>query len=136
MSFTLDPRLEAESIPLKELPLSKALLRDDARFPWVVLVPRRWGLTEIHELARDEREILMEEIAKVSAALRALPGAEKINVGALGNLVPQLHVHVVARHAGDAAWPGPVWGVGEREPYAPDALADLAAALRDVLLGS
>ncbi|NWG45006.1 MAG: HIT domain-containing protein [Alphaproteobacteria bacterium] len=134
--FLIDPRLLGESVPLGFLPLSAVLLRDDARFAWVILVPRRPGLVELTDLTPAERAGLMEEIAEVSAALAGLVPGCKINVGALGNIVRQLHVHVVAREAGDAAWPGPVWGAGERVPLAPDLLAARVASLQRALFGA
>ena len=129
MAFQLDARLEADTLPLGDLRLSRARLMNDARFPWLILVPRRPDLRELIDLAPAERSILMEEIAATSAALKEATGAEKLNVGALGNRVPQLHVHVVARFAGDAAWPGPVWGHGASVPYAAGAAKALAAQL-------
>jgi diadenosine tetraphosphate (Ap4A) HIT family hydrolase len=121
VSFLLDARLAADTSPVGDLALSRALLMNDARYPWVILVPRRAGLVEITQLTPQERAQLMEEAALVARALSALPEVEKINVGALGNSVRQLHVHVVGRRAGDAAWPGPVWGHGTAEPYEPAA---------------
>ena len=131
--FALDPRLVADTLAVGDLPLSRVLLMRDARFPWLILVPRRPGLRELIDLPAGERGILMEEIAGASRVLRAETGAEKLNVGALGNAVAQLHVHVVARFAADAAWPGPVWGSGAAQPY-PERVAErlagrLAAAL-------
>lgn len=117
MSFALDPRLEGDTLDIGDLALSRVRLMNDARFAWLILVPRRDGLAEIVDLDRDQRAVLMEEIALASQALRALPGLDKINVGALGNIVRQLHIHVVARKIGDAAWPGPVWGSGEALRY-------------------
>ncbi len=117
MSFLLDPRLAADALLIGDLPLSRALMMNDARYPWTILVPRRAGLDEITQLTPQERAQLMEETALAAQALAALPGVEKINVGALGNIVRQLHVHVVGRRAGDAAWPGPVWGKGTAAPY-------------------
>lgn len=105
-------------------------LQDDARWPWLTLVPRRGGLVEIEELTAAERPRLVEEIVLAGAAVRAIGPCEKLNVGALGNIVPQLHVHVVGRRPGDAAWPGPVWGFGQAAPYAPAALAEALAAAR------
>jgi diadenosine tetraphosphate (Ap4A) HIT family hydrolase len=93
-------------------------------------VPHRAGLSEIHDLSAPDRAVLIEEVARASAALKSLTGAAKINVGALGNLVPQLHVHVVARNPGDPAWPGPVWGQGTAEPYEAAAQAAFIAQLR------
>lgn len=131
--FTLHPRLAADTLPVCDLPLSRALLMGDSRFPWLILVPRRPNLREFTDLAAGERATLMEEIAAASSALQRETGAEKMNVGALGNAVAQLHIHVVARFAADAAWPGPVWGSGAAAPYpegAAEALAGrLAAAL-------
>jgi len=131
--FELHPRLAGDCTVLGDARVSRVLLMRDRRFPWCILVPRVAGLTELHELDVDLRPGLFDEIDTVSAALLALPAITKINVGALGNLVPQLHVHVVGRHADDAAWPGPVWGSGAAEPYAAGELEALAAALRRVL---
>jgi diadenosine tetraphosphate (Ap4A) HIT family hydrolase len=117
VSFVLDPRLAADTLPAGDLPLSRVLLMNDARFPWVILAPRRAGLAEIVDLAPAERARLTEEMSLVAATLKTWPGVEKINLGALGNIVRQLHVHVVGRHVGDAAWPGPVWGAGAAERY-------------------
>jgi diadenosine tetraphosphate (Ap4A) HIT family hydrolase len=130
VSFALDPRLAADTSLIGDLPLSRALLMNDARYPWVILVPRRPGLAEIIELAADDRARLMEEIALAAGAISGMAGVEKINVGALGNIVRQLHVHVLGRRAGDAAWPGPVWGNGTAEPYEAAAREARAAWLR------
>lgn len=131
--FALHPRLAADTLPVADLPLSRVLLMGDARFPWLILVPRRPALREITDLPAGERAGLMEEVALASRVLRDETGAEKLNVGALGNVIEQLHIHVVARFAADAAWPGPVWGSGAAVPYpgsAAEALAGrLAAAL-------
>jgi diadenosine tetraphosphate (Ap4A) HIT family hydrolase len=117
--FQLDSRLAADTIPLGRLALSRVLLMDDARYPWLILVPERPELAEIIELPEPDRIVLMREIAAVSEVLKALYAPDKLNVGALGNKVRQLHVHVLARFASDAAWPGPVWGVGEAASYPP-----------------
>jgi len=117
VSFTLDARLAADTLLIGDLPLSRALLMNDARYPWVILVPRRAGLIEITQLAASERAQLIEEAALAAGAISALAQVEKVNLGALGNIVRQLHVHLVGRRAGDAAWPGPVWGQGAAEPY-------------------
>lgn len=129
--FALDPRLAADTRPVGDLPLSRVLLMDDARFPWLVLVPRHAGLVELDDLPRDDRITLLDEIELAGRALRALAAPDKLNVAALGNVVAQLHVHVVARVRDDAAWPRPVWGVGERAPYPADAAAERIAHLRD-----
>jgi diadenosine tetraphosphate (Ap4A) HIT family hydrolase len=117
MSFALDPRLEADTIRLGDMALSRVLLMNDSRFPWLILVPRRAGLVEITDLTPFERRALFEEAALAADRLKLLTGAKKINIAALGNVVAQLHVHVIARFAADAAWPNPVWGVGVAEPY-------------------
>jgi diadenosine tetraphosphate (Ap4A) HIT family hydrolase len=133
MRFSLDPRLAADTFAVGDLKLCRALLMNDNRYPWLILVPRHAGLTEIHELPPQERGVLIEEAAFVGERLKALTGAKKINIGALGNIVSQLHIHVVARVEGDAAWPGPVWGAGKALPYAPDAADKNLAALRGAL---
>jgi diadenosine tetraphosphate (Ap4A) HIT family hydrolase len=128
--FQLDARLENDTLPLGDLTLSRLGLMDDARFPWLILVPRQPGLREFVDLGAPERAVLMEEIAAASIALTRATGAEKLNVAALGNQVPQLHVHVIARFAGDAAWPSPVWNVGARKPYAAEAARLLGERIR------
>jgi diadenosine tetraphosphate (Ap4A) HIT family hydrolase len=136
MSFALDPRLAADTLPIGDLKLSRALLMNDARYPWLILVPRRAKLSEIVELAAQDRAALIEEVAAASAFLRALPRVDKLNVGALGNVVRQLHVHVVGRAVGDPAWPGPVWGAGEARRYESGAAEALIARARDALIGT
>jgi diadenosine tetraphosphate (Ap4A) HIT family hydrolase len=111
--FALDPRLAADTRPVASLPLCDVLLMNDARYPWLILVPRRAGLVEITDLRDDEQAVLWQEVNRAAAALRAVAPCDKLNLGALGNIVRQLHVHVVARIEGDAAWPGPVWGNGQ-----------------------
>jgi diadenosine tetraphosphate (Ap4A) HIT family hydrolase len=128
--FALHPRLAADTLFVADWSLSRVLLMNDARYHWIVLVPRRAGLGELHDVAVAERELLGTEMLRASAGLKALSEAAKMNVGALGNLVPQLHIHVVARSPGDPAWPGPVWGHSAPVAYTA-ALAELRiAALR------
>jgi diadenosine tetraphosphate (Ap4A) HIT family hydrolase len=117
MSFSLDPRLAADSIFVFDLPLSQLRLMDDARFPWLVLVPRLEAAVEWTDLDRDRQGELLSEMNQAAALLRAAGPCDKLNIGALGNIVRQLHVHVVARRIGDAAWPGPVWGSGQCVRY-------------------
>jgi diadenosine tetraphosphate (Ap4A) HIT family hydrolase len=131
--FALHPRLEIDTAFVADWPLSRVLAMNDVRYPWVVLVPRAADLTEIHDLSVADRAVLIEEISRASAALKALTGAAKINIGALGNLVPQLHIHVVSRNPGDFAWPGPVWGQGAAQPYEPAALGEFVARLQAAL---
>jgi len=120
--FSLHPRLAADTILVADWALSRVVAMNDARYPWLILVPRRDGATEIFDLDAEDCRTMIEEIARASHGLKTLTAAVKINVGALGNLVPQLHVHIVARNPGDAAWPGPVWGQGMAQAYRPDAL--------------
>jgi diadenosine tetraphosphate (Ap4A) HIT family hydrolase len=130
MTFALDPRLLADTVPVTALRLCDVLLMNDARYPWLVLVPRQPGLVEISDLAADDQVQLWREVNQAADALRHVAPFEKLNIGALGNIVRQLHVHVVGRNAGDAAWPGPVWGQGRATPRdAADARA-LVDALR------
>jgi diadenosine tetraphosphate (Ap4A) HIT family hydrolase len=131
--FAVHPRLAADCEYAGDLSLCRLLLMNDQRFVWCILVPRRPGLRELHDLPPDDQVDLMREIHRVSRALAELPATTKINIGALGNLVEQLHVHVVARHPGDAAWPGPVWGSGTAEPYAPSRRRELSEWLATTL---
>jgi diadenosine tetraphosphate (Ap4A) HIT family hydrolase len=133
VSFALDPRLAADALPIGDLELSRVLLMNDARYPWLILVPRRAGLSEIVDLDAVDRATLVEEVAAAAEFLRRLPGVDKLNVGALGNVVRQLHVHVLGRAVGDPAWPGPVWGVGAPRAYASDAAEALIAQARAAL---
>ena len=133
MSFAIDPRLVAESFSLGALSLCEVLLYDDARFPWLVLVPRKENLAEIIDLSDRERTMLMDDITDASRALKELTNCHKLNVAALGNQVRQLHVHIIARFESDAAWAGPVWGKGTRVPYAQAARDDLAKKLQTAL---
>lgn len=123
--FALDPRLAADTTHLGDLALCRVLLMDDARFPWLVLVPRRAGLVEIGDLAEDDHRALWDEVRIAGRVMQALARPDKLNVAALGNVVAQLHVHVVGRFRSDPAWPGPVWGHGERMAYPPHARAAL-----------
>jgi diadenosine tetraphosphate (Ap4A) HIT family hydrolase len=121
----LHPTLARDTVEVARLPLCRVLLMKDRRFPWLILVPEREAVREIDELSAADRAELIEEIAQVSEVLKRLFRPDKLNVGALGNVVPQLHVHVVARFATDPAWPGPVWGSGAAVPYADDQLEAL-----------
>lgn len=129
-NFALHPRLAADSEPVTRLGLCRVLLMNDARVPWLILVPERAALTELHALPAPERTVLMEEIALASRVLERLYRPDKVNVGALGNLVPQLHVHVIGRYRSDAAWPGPVWGSGAAIPFDAERLAAERERLR------
>ena len=121
--FVLDPRLAADTAFIADGPLSQVRLMDDTRFPWLVLVPRVNGVSEWLELDGGQQRLLLAEINQAGQLIRAQPGVEKLNIGALGNIVRQLHVHLIGRHEGDPAWPGPVWGQGAAVRHAPAALA-------------
>lgn len=124
MPFALHPTLARDTIEVARWPLCRVLLMKDRRFPWLILVPERESVREIHELPAGDRAVLIEEIALASEALKRLVRPDKLNVGALGNVVPQLHVHVVARFVADPAWPEPVWGSGAAVPYSEDELEE------------
>jgi len=117
MSFELHSQLAADTRHVTSLALCEVLLMNDARFPWCILVPRLEGLRDFDEVPEPRKAEFVSEVDRVSAALRSLTGAYKMNVAALGNMVEQLHVHVIARQRDDDAWPGPVWGVGKAQPY-------------------
>jgi len=135
MSFAIDPRLAADTHAIGALPFSELLLMDDARFPWVILVPRIAGARELIDLDEGDQRLLLGEIDHVSRALETLLHPDKLNIAALGNVVPQLHVHVIARFTSDAAWPNPVWGRGERVAYGERERAARIAMLRTALGG-
>jgi diadenosine tetraphosphate (Ap4A) HIT family hydrolase len=130
--------IAAVSVEVCDLALCHARLMLDARWPWIVLIPKDGGLIEIEQLPPEDRALLMEEAVLAGRAVRAIGEATdftvaKLNIGALGNITPDLHVHVVGRRAGDAAWPGPVWGAGTAEAYSTQALAAAKAAALAVL---
>ena len=121
--FQLDSRLASDSAFIADGPLSQVRLMNDARYRWLLLVPRVDGAVEWLDLDGGQQRLLLAEINQVGALLRAEPGTTKLNIGALGNIVRQLHIHLVARHEGDAAWPGPVWGHGSAERHTDEDLA-------------
>ena len=122
--FELDTRLAADDVLIADGPLSQIRLMNDDRFPWVVLVPRVPGASEWIDLDGSQQRLLLAEINQVSRHLKQKPNVTKLNIGALGNIVPQLHIHLVGRHEGDAAWPGPVWGSGPAQRFDPGVLAE------------
>ena len=132
-TFELDRRLAADSVFIADGPLSQVRLMDDARFPWLLLVPRVPAACEWIDLYGGQQRLLLAEINQVSQLLRVEPGVAKLNIGALGNIVRQLHVHLVGRHPDDPAWPGPVWGSGVAVRHPTDALAALTAQWRSRL---
>lgn len=129
--FALDPRLAADTLVLGDLPLCRLCLMNDARFAWLILVPRRPDVAEVDQLTPTDQAQLWTEVNQAMAALRATTPVDKLNIGALGNIVRQLHIHVVARRENDAAWPGPVWGTGQAQAYSSHALAALMARLKE-----
>jgi len=133
--FELDPKLERATIPVLWLGLCELRLQNDVRWPWVVLVPQRPGVEEFHDLSPLDQAMLTFEANVVSRALKNASSCQKINIGMLGNVVPQLHLHVVARSRGDANWPGPVWGHGVAQPYKRENMHRIIDCLRSELTG-
>lgn len=128
--FSLHPRLAADTVAVAALPLSELRLMDDARYPWLILVPRRARVCGLLDLGDSDQAQLLAEIRLCAQLLQDQHAPDRINIGLLGNLVPQLHAHVIARFDGDAAWPHPVWGQGEAQPYTPGELDARVAAYR------
>ncbi|HET8710771.1 MAG TPA: HIT domain-containing protein [Spongiibacteraceae bacterium] len=131
--FALHTQLAKDCVTIGDLPLSRVLLMNDAQYPWLVLVPRREEIVELFELPRIDQQQLLDEVAQVSAALAGHFRADKMNIAALGNIVPQLHVHIVVRYCEDAAWPKPVWGIRPVQPYGDEALRERIAELEELL---
>ena len=131
--FELDPRLAADTVLVGETSLNQVLLMRDARYPWLILVPRRSDVTEPFELSEADQAQLWQESMRLGEAMKAHFAADKLNIAALGNQVAQLHVHHIARFHTDDAWPGPVWGVGSAVPYSGTALDTLVRELRSLL---
>lgn len=127
--FALDPRLAADTVPVADWPLCCVLLIRDARFVWLVLVPKRAGISEILDLGQPDRQQLTAEIDRAALGLRRAVSCDKLNIAALGNVVSQLHVHVIARRKTDAAWPKPVWGLPHPEAYDDTELSGLISRL-------
>jgi diadenosine tetraphosphate (Ap4A) HIT family hydrolase len=132
--FELHPQLAADTVPIRDLVLSRLLLMNDRRFPWFILVPMRPGASEIVDLDDDDRAMLWREIDAVAHAAKAVFSPDKLNIAALGNAVPQLHVHIIARFRNDAIWPKVVWGFGTGEPYAPGESETVMSACSSFLM--
>jgi len=130
-NFALHPQLGRDTIELGDLPLSRVLIINDANYPWVLLVPRRPDISEITELDEVERAQLMTEINRIAAALKAVTKCDKLNIAALGNVVSQLHVHIIGRRKTDKAWPKPVWGVVPAISHDPAELKLFMDAMRE-----
>ncbi|WP_028238511.1 HIT domain-containing protein [Stutzerimonas azotifigens] len=131
--FELDPQLARDTLMLGDLPLSRLLLMNDARYPWFILVPRREEVTEVFQLDAADQARLWGEVAMLAEKIKDTFGAQKMNIASLGNMVPQMHVHVVARRRDDAAWPAPVWGRGAAVPYDAGQVASIRQKLKLVL---
>ena len=117
MTFELHPRLQQDCIEVGRFDLCRLLMMNDSQFPWFILVPEKPGLEEIYQLDKADRALLIEESCALASTLAALYRADKMNIAAIGNLVPQLHIHHVARYQTDKAWPAPIWGKFEAIPY-------------------
>ena len=117
MSFTLHPNLKKDCIELGQLELCRVLLMNDSQFPWLILVPERENITEIYQLSYEEQQQLIRESSYIAEQLTTLYRADKMNIAALGNMVPQLHIHHVVRYKTDKAWPAPIWGMFDAQAY-------------------
>lgn len=135
LEFELDPQLKADTVLLGEFPLSLVLMHRDANYPWCILVPKLNGKFEIHHLAVTDREQLMRESCHLAEVMADLFVPDKMNVAALGNMVPQLHLHHVARFKDDAAWPGPMWGKAPAKAFSESDLTKRVSRLRSALAG-
>lgn len=131
-SFNLHPRLAADTLLAGDLALCRVLLMNDARFPWLILVPRQDGLREAYDLAEEDEALLWREATQLGKELMHEFGGDKLNIATLGNQVSQLHVHVIVRQEADAAWPGPIWGVGKAQPYSQQQLAKVLERVRSL----
>ena len=134
--FQLHQQLDQDCVWVGDLPLCRVLLMNDSQYPWLILVPRRESLTEIFEMEEGDKQQLLGEMRVINEAMNTLFSPDKMNIAALGNMVPQLHIHCIARFKNDIAWPKPVWGVYEAEAYTSAELALRVDNLRDVLLPS
>ena len=128
--WTLDPQLARDTVLVGELPLARVVLMNDANYPWLILVPRHPGAVEIIDLTDEQQDLLMDEIALLARVLKDVTGCDKLNIAAIGNVVSQLHIHIVARRKGDAAWPKPVWGAAPARAYDAATRDQLIAAIR------
>lgn len=132
--FVLDQRLLQDTLPVGDFPLSRLLLSNDAQYPWFILVPRRADISEIFQLSETEQLQLWKETTQLSRILQQLFEADKMNVAALGNVVSQLHMHVIVRHKGDAAWPAPVWGKHPAVSYTSEQAAAIIGRVKAALV--
>jgi diadenosine tetraphosphate (Ap4A) HIT family hydrolase len=131
--FALDPRLQQDTLPIGDFPLCRLLLSNDSNYPWFILVPRREDISEIFQLVVADQQQLWQESTALAHMLKDSFDADKMNVAALGNVVSQLHMHVIVRKREDAAWPAPVWGMHPAKPYSAEQVAAIREQLRRVL---
>ncbi|EKM97015.1 histidine triad family protein [Stutzerimonas degradans] len=131
--FILDSHLEQDTLPIGDFPLCRLLLMNDAQYPWFILVPRREAVSELFQLDAADQQQLWRETTAFAEIVKDSFGADKMNVATLGNVVSQLHMHVIARSRDDAAWPAPVWGKHQPKPYTQDQAAAIRARLKTVL---
>jgi diadenosine tetraphosphate (Ap4A) HIT family hydrolase len=129
-SWELDPQLARDTAAVGDLPVSQVLASRDGSYPWLILVPRRPGAIELIDLSDADQAQVMREIAQVGRVLKAVTACDKLNIAAIGNVVAQLHIHIVARRRGDAAWPKPMWGAAPARAHTPDALDKFITTLR------
>jgi diadenosine tetraphosphate (Ap4A) HIT family hydrolase len=128
VTFELNPQLEADTFLVRDWPFCRVLLMNDTSFAWLILVPREVGLRDFHDVAPKDETNFLGEINQAARRLKVMTGADKMNVAALGNMVPQLHIHIIARFESDAAWPGPVWGAFPAIPYEDQVAKDFIEA--------
>lgn len=133
--FALDPRLQQDTVVLGDFPLCRLLLSKDANYPWFILVPRRPDISEVFELGEEQQAQLWTETSTLAARLKTQFKADKMNIATLGNVVSQLHMHIIVRWRDDAAWPAPVWGNKQAIEYSPEQLAHVRAQL-GLIVGS
>jgi diadenosine tetraphosphate (Ap4A) HIT family hydrolase len=131
--FVLDPRLVQDTVAIGDFPLCRLLLSNDSNYPWFILVPRRPDISEVFQLDAADQAQLWHETSSLAQLLSASFNADKLNVAALGNVVSQLHMHVIVRFRNDAAWPAPVWGKYPAQPYNAEQLSAIGARLRTLL---
>lgn len=132
-TWALHPQLAHDTVPVGDMPLSRVLLSNDANYPWLIVVPRLPGLVELIDLEENDQIQLLAEISDAARALKEITECEKLNIAALGNVVAQLHVHIIGRGHDDAAWPKPVWGAAPPSAYEPAPRDNLIAMLRRAL---
>ena len=134
MSFQLDQKLSQDTYLITDLNFCRLLLMNDSQYPWLILVPRKASVVELYELEVTEQQELLSEIATVSRILKQEFSPDKLNIGALGNIVKQLHIHVIARYTDDIAWPGPVWGAHPTKGYDQEAVQLMINKIKQQLL--